>query len=227
MLALDCSAAACSAALTEDGRLIAHRFVAMERGQAEAIIPMARSVVGGSGEGFRGLDGVAVTVGPGAFTGIRIGLAAARGIALAAGVALWSVTSFEAVAHGTPAAERVGRAIVVVLDTKRSDLYVQVFTERLEPFSAPAIRAAAALPGWLLPGPLLIAGDAAESVRLVLAAAGRDARSASGRNLPDAIHVAEAARRSIGAAAAGRDPRPLYLRSPEVSTASASVRNRP
>ena len=86
ILAFDTATSACSAALWEDGRVGARRFETMTRGHAEALVPMIADVMDEAGTNFPRLDLIAVTVGPGAFTGLRIGLAAARGMALAAAV---------------------------------------------------------------------------------------------------------------------------------------------
>src|SRR5262245_36705535 len=107
ILALDCSGAACSAALWRQGVLAAHRYRAMTRGHAEALMPMLAETVAQAGETFHSLTAMAVTVGPGAFTGIRVGLAAARGIGLAAAIPVVGVTTFAAVAEAIPEAERV------------------------------------------------------------------------------------------------------------------------
>ena len=109
LLALDTATAACSVALWRDGAVLARRFEAMLRGQSEALMPMVGAVLAEAGCGFKDLDAIAVTVGPGAFTGLRIGLAAARGMALAAELPLIGVTTLEAVVHGVPPS-RIGRA---------------------------------------------------------------------------------------------------------------------
>jgi tRNA threonylcarbamoyl adenosine modification protein YeaZ len=113
VLGLDATGSACSAALLRDDRALAHRFAAMERGQAEALVPMIASVLAEAALPVAALDLIAVTVGPGAFTGVRIGLAAARGLALASGVPALGVTSFAAVAAAVAPAIRRGRHLVV------------------------------------------------------------------------------------------------------------------
>ncbi len=102
VLALDTSMAACSAAvLTRDaasGRA-ARRFERLERGHAEAIVPMIQQVMAEAGAEYGELDRIAVTVGPGTFTGVRIGVATARGLALATGAPLLGVTSHAVMAR--------------------------------------------------------------------------------------------------------------------------------
>jgi len=78
LLAFDTATACCSAAVWHDGRILAVREDAMERGHAEALAPMIEDAMREAGIAFAALDGIAVTVGPGAFTGLRIGLSMAR-----------------------------------------------------------------------------------------------------------------------------------------------------
>ena len=96
-------------------------------GQAEALLPLIDDVVREAGLTASGLDIVAVTTGPGSFTGIRVGIAAALGIALAADLPLIGVTSFEAVVETVPSEARAGRHLLVALESRRADLYVQFF----------------------------------------------------------------------------------------------------
>ena len=97
VLALDAAGGACSAALLSGGRVAAHRWAEMEHGQAEALIPMVQAVMAEAGVRYDALDLMAVTVGPGSYTGVRVGLAAARALASAADKPLSGVSSFDAV----------------------------------------------------------------------------------------------------------------------------------
>jgi tRNA threonylcarbamoyl adenosine modification protein YeaZ len=98
LLALDTTLASCSAALWADGQIVASERQLMERGHAEAIAPIVTRVMDKAGLGYGDLTAIAVTTGPGTFTGIRIGLALAKGLALASGVKLIGLTSLQAVA---------------------------------------------------------------------------------------------------------------------------------
>src|SRR5215467_10709212 len=97
VLAFDCSGASCSAAVLIDDRPAAQRFAPMERGHAETLLPMIETVLREAGLTPAMLDLLAVTVGPGSFTGLRIGLAAGRGLALARALPAIGVPSFDAV----------------------------------------------------------------------------------------------------------------------------------
>lgn len=218
VLGLDSATGACSVAWWRDDRIVARRFAVMARGQSEALVTMAAAVATeaepSAPRPFDRLDLIAVTVGPGAFTGLRIGLAAAQGLALATGAALVGVTTLEAVAAGLAPARRA-RHIAVALDTKRQDIYWQVFDVRLVPVTQPAAAAADAIARALAGyGGVTLLGDAA--VRIDVAAL--DVVRADGPGLPDAADVA-----ALAARGAGGPPTPLYLRPPDVTIASGSA----
>lgn len=212
VLGLDTATSGCSVALWDEGRITARRAEPMARGQAEALVPMADAVLADAGLSYGELDRLAVTVGPGAFTGLRIALAAARGFALAAGLPVIGVTTFDAVARGLPVAERDGRRVLVSIDSRRAEPFLQLFDEALRPLGEPALLMPSAVPDWLPAGPLLVAGDGAALLRPVLE--GRpDTVFAAGPGIPDAAVVA-----ALGAERdAGLPPQPLYLRPPDVT----------
>ena len=138
LLAIDTATTACSAALFAGGRIVAERDAAMDRGHAEALMPMVAEVLAASlsvcPRGVADLDLIAVTIGPGAFTGVRIGLAAAGAMAAAAGIPAVGLTTLEVVAAAQPP---MGRPLLVALDAKRADVYCQLFDPALMPMTAP------------------------------------------------------------------------------------------
>jgi tRNA threonylcarbamoyladenosine biosynthesis protein TsaB len=217
LLALDSAGAACSVALWCEGEIRARRFEVMTRGQSERLVPMVEAVMAEAGVAYEALDAIAVTRGPGGFTGVRIGLATARALALACARPVIGVSNFEAVAAAVPEAERRGRTLAVLIDAKRRDLYAQAFTAELAAIAAPRAIAPEALHGYLPPGALILAGDAVAPGRAALQAVGRDLRVASCDGFADAARVAMlAAARPLPAPGAA-PPRPLYLRGPDVS----------
>ena len=140
VLALDSTHDACSAAVVSlEGETVAAVVREMERGQAEALIPVVCEVMKSANAGFGDLAYIAVTVGPGSFTGVRVGLAAARGLALAAGLPMVGVSVCDAAAfdfYNKFPEEK--RTLCVVLETKRDDFYVRFFKDGL-PVSEPAV----------------------------------------------------------------------------------------
>jgi tRNA threonylcarbamoyladenosine biosynthesis protein TsaB len=121
ILGFDTSAAHCAAALLSGDRVIVSRVEPMEKGQAERLMPMLEEVLAEGGVGWRDLDALAVCTGPGNFTGVRIAVAAARGLALGLGVPAVGVTVFEARAAGLPL------PLTVIEDARRGEVYVQRF----------------------------------------------------------------------------------------------------
>ena len=120
ILAFDTSAAHCAAALLVGDRVIL-RHEAMDKGQAERLMPLLEEVLAEGGLEWRDLKALAVGTGPGNFTGVRIAVAAARGLALGLGIPAVGVTRLEALAHGLP------RPLTVVEDARRGEVYVQLF----------------------------------------------------------------------------------------------------
>jgi tRNA threonylcarbamoyladenosine biosynthesis protein TsaB len=216
ILAFDSSGAACSAALWTRGRIAARRLEPMSRGQAERLMPMILAVMDDAGCAFADLTDIAVTVGPGSFTGIRVALAAARGLALAGKLPVAGITTFDAVLESLPEAEAAGRAFAIVIDSKRGDLFVQFYDRDRRPIGGPAILAPASVLG-LAPGtPLILAGDGAGLVRPLLPA-GADVRFAAAAPVDAASLAALAARRG---AREWLPPAPLYLRAADVTIAA-------
>jgi tRNA threonylcarbamoyladenosine biosynthesis protein TsaB len=209
LLALDAALAACSAALWRDGAVVARRLEQPGRGHAERLMLMVEEVMAEGGLAYGALDALAVTVGPGTFTGVRIGLATARGLALALGRPLAGVTTCEAIA----CAVEPGGPFAVVLGAGREHLYVQAFAADGLPAGEPALLARAEAEGALAPG-LRLAGDAAEG--LVAAHPARGWRAVPPA-LPDAARIAGlvAGRRAAGMAWPEGPPAPLYLRPPD------------
>jgi tRNA threonylcarbamoyladenosine biosynthesis protein TsaB len=144
ILAFDTSAAHCAAALLSGHRVLARRDEAMGRGQAERLLPMLEEMLTEAGVGWADLDGLAVCTGPGNFTGLRLGVAAARGLALALDIPAVGVTRFEALA------DRPGPVVVEVEDGRRH--FAQGFRDGAA-LGPPTDAALPRLPGALRLGP--------------------------------------------------------------------------
>jgi tRNA threonylcarbamoyladenosine biosynthesis protein TsaB len=201
MLALDTAGSACSVAACIDAGTVAARHEQLGVGQAERIVPMLAEVIDEAGWSWAGVELIVPTLGPGTFTGIRAGLAAARGLALAADRPALGVSSLEAMAA---AAEAPGPLLCLLRGRGET-----VFAQRFAADGAPAGPAAALpLPEALA---LAVAGD-----RIVvdrpLAIVGEAIRVEI-----DAAAAARAARRRLAsgeAPVAGHALHPLYLRDP-------------
>lgn len=221
ILALDAAGAACSAALLVDGEVVARRWEEMARGHAEALMPMAVEVVGETG--FEALDLVAVTTGPGAYTGLRIAIAAARGLGLAVDVPVGGVESFDVHRRMARDAGTAG-PLAVVLETKRNDFYVQLFAADDRRLGEPLVEAGPTVEAHLagIESKLALVGDAAD--RLLDSAPGL--MGLAGRIVLQQADAAAAAvlagERYEGAdLSALAPPRPLYLRPPDTTPPSA------
>lgn len=227
VLAIDSAGAACSVAIAAGERILAAQRRAMMHGHGEALLPMIDRAMHEARLDAGALDLVATTVGPGGFTGIRVGLAAARGIALASGAELVGITGFEAVAAAL-APDEDFRALLVALESRRTDLYIQLFNPQREPIGAPMAAAAESL-GEIVArtigaAPLSLAGDAAARAA---AALDRPARRFLRDTAPDAIGVARAVRHRWQPNRPAEPVRPLYLRPPDVTLPARPSHPRP
>jgi tRNA threonylcarbamoyladenosine biosynthesis protein TsaB len=121
ILAFDTSAAHCAAALLCGERVIL-RDEQMAKGQAERLMPLLEEMLAEADIGWADLCAIGVGKGPGNFTGVRISVAAARGLALALGIPAIGVSALEAMALGA------ARPVTVMIDARRDEVYVQNFT---------------------------------------------------------------------------------------------------
>ncbi len=124
-LAFDTSAAHCAAALLSGGEIRAHRRLEMSRGQAESLFPLLEDICREAGVTLQDLDAIGVGIGPGNFTGIRISVSAARGLALSLGIPAIGVSMFE-VLYAAQGAHQIGAQLVSVA-APRGQVYLQAF----------------------------------------------------------------------------------------------------
>ncbi len=188
-------------------------------GQAEKLLPMVDSVMRRVGFSASALDMIGVTVGPGSFTGIRIGLATARGIAHASHAQVIGVTGFEAVVAGLAGSSLGVGFILIALESRRADLYVQLFDRARVALEGPTAITPAVLYERLNDiigaAPLLIAGDAAQRAASNLSQ--RPDTMVASESAPDAAGVLRAALRRWPLDTQSAKPVPFYLRPPDVS----------
>jgi tRNA threonylcarbamoyladenosine biosynthesis protein TsaB len=209
VLAVDTTFGACSAAVVAGERVLASRWVAMARGHAEALAPMVEAVMRDAGLTFAELALLAVTTGPGSFTGQRVGLAFMRGLKVALGKPLAGVTSLAAMAHQARAESGLGIA-AAVHDAKRGEVYLE--TTAGHPAQIHGIPDAIALLSHF--PSLALAGTAAPLIAPSLPSAHVVPILA-----PDAVWVARLARAAEDLAT----PRPLYLRPPDAKLPGAKL----
>jgi tRNA threonylcarbamoyladenosine biosynthesis protein TsaB len=222
LLAIETAGSGCSAAVLCGRETLAAECRVLRHGHAEALLPMIERVARAACVAPGELEIIAAATGPGGFTGIRAGLAAAQGIALAAGARLVGVTSFAAVAAAVRerAVADAAAVLLIALDSRRDDLCVQLFagdcaTALAEPAALPPDRLASHVAGLIGGARLLIAGDRTGPAADAL---GRE-RSVVlvPDSAPDALGVAAAALFALEAGAADMPARPLYLRPPDVT----------
>jgi tRNA threonylcarbamoyl adenosine modification protein YeaZ len=220
VLAIDTALGACSAAVldTQRGAIIASETIVMARGHAEAVMPLIARVMDAAEIEFAELDRIAVTAGPGSFTGLRVGISAARGIALAAqkpAIGLSTLSSFAA----PHIAANDSTPVVAVIDARHDNVYLQVFGAGgrtiVPPRVAPmreALRAA-------MTGPARIVGTAAA---LLVAAWPRSEPPPLLVEQHGAPDIGWVARLGAAAAEANGPPKPIYLKAPDAQPQDAS-----
>jgi tRNA threonylcarbamoyladenosine biosynthesis protein TsaB len=202
VLALDTCLSACSVAVSDGARVLAHAREVMARGHQERLAPMAQAVMAQAGLPFSAIERIAATVGPGSFTGLRVGVAFAKGLASALGVPTVGIGTLEALA-----AEAQG-LVFAAIDARRGQVYCQAFEDGhalMAPDALPAETAAARLAEIAMGRPLTLAGSGASLFADLVPTA---------RLLP--LDGADA--RRVATLAADRAPGPLiplYLRAPD------------
>jgi len=204
ILALDTCVDACSVAVWADGRALAAISEPMQRGHQERLAPMVVEALAAAGLNPSQIDRIAVTTGPGSFTGLRVGLAFAKGLALALDRPCVGIGALEALALSA------GDGFVAAcLDARRGRVYLQVFIDGravMAPDVLDTEVAAARIAELWTGGPARLVGSGAPLIAQVLPGASVEALAT-----PNAGVLARlAATREAGPA-----PRPLYLRAPD------------
>ena len=216
LLALESSARAASCAVLEDGAPLASAWQATGLTHSRTLLPMAEDMLQNSGLTWGDMDAIAVAAGPGSFTGLRIGVAAVKGLAWAAEKPCVPVSTLEAMAW--PLAHLEG-VTVCAMDARRQQIYNAVFRSgggeliRLREDRAVSLEEAAADLADL-PGPLTIVGDGARLCCDFLTQRGISCRLAPAHLLlQSAVGVGMAASRSWpGGAVSAQELAPVYLR---------------
>lgn len=219
LLGIDTALNACSVAIVEDGAVLVRVVSPGGKGNAERLLPVLERARQQADIALSALDGIAATVGPGSFTGIRTALATARALGLALGKPVWGITTTEVLAE---AAAEPGRATVAAIDARRGEVYLQAFAAaetgqgkgRLgEALTDPMLLPIAAAVTRLPQGPLTLVGSGAALLQAAIAGR-KDVTMSSALPDPDPALVAQLALRRPPPP---RPPAPLYIRPPDAA----------
>ncbi len=213
VLAIDTALTACSVAVldAESDSIVAGDSLLMERGHAEALIPIVEQVMADAGLDFPALGRIAVTVGPGSFTGLRVGLSAARGFGLTARRPVVGVTTLAALAAPFLAMDD-SLPVVSAIDARHGHVFLQMFGAGGRTLIAPRIMAAKDAARSAAIGAIRLVGSGAALVAEAWPPGETAPFSVDVQPAPDVAWVAR-----LGAVAdpARAEPRPLYLRAPD------------
>jgi len=200
-LAIDTAANFCSACVWDGRRVLGAEERDIGRGHAEQLVGTVEKALAEAGREFPDIGRIAVAVGPGSFTGIRVGVAAARGFGLALGVPVAGVTTLEALA--ADACMQADGAFAVAIHGGRGQIFLQSFSAGGEPLSEPGAVAAEDAAAAISPSTQFLAGNAAAEIAAVL---GRPVKAGIDRATGAIETIARLGESSL------RPPVPLYLR---------------
>ena len=225
VLAFDTCLGACSVAVRKVSArgevLLREEYEERTTGHAEALMPMMQRVMEGAGLAFPAIDRIAVTEGPGSFTGVRIGVSTARGLAVALGRPIVAITSLMAMALRADhllGGKRGARVLAVCVDARKGQLYVQLFGENGgDALCAPLLVTPQELLAHLAGRPFLAVGSGAAALMAASATGAGDI----------ALPALEPHARTLALLAPGLPVRPklspLYMRPPDAKPASPAA----
>jgi tRNA threonylcarbamoyl adenosine modification protein YeaZ len=213
VLAIDTALGQCAAAVIDAAadEPVAVEAMAMERGHAEALLPLLDRVMSRIDGGFASLDRVAVTIGPGSFTGLRVGISAARAVALATGVPAVGVTTLSAL-MAPLIQDGPARLTVAAIDARGGRVFAQGIGPSGRLVISPAVMTVRDVVRSLGSGSVTLVGSGAAAVAQEARAVGIDSVLPENARLPD---IAWVARIGMAADPAEALPKPLYLASPD------------
>jgi tRNA threonylcarbamoyladenosine biosynthesis protein TsaB len=220
VFAIDTALESCSAAVldTELDQIVAREEVAMARGHAEALMLLVARVRDAAGIDFKSIDRFAVTTGPGSFTGLRVGIAAARGLGLAANKPVVGLSTLAAFAAPMIAADDT-LPVVVAIDARHGHVYLQVFAGGGRTFVTPRVLPLAEALQLSRGGAPRIVGNAANMLAGLWPDTDRPPTSVDAQPAPNIEWVARLGAKAIENAS---PPKPLYLRPPDAQPQHAA-----
>jgi tRNA threonylcarbamoyladenosine biosynthesis protein TsaB len=220
ILALDTAMNGCGACVYDGaGDRAFVQSEAMTRGQSERLMPMIEELMGQAGLSYKNLQAIAVTVGPGAFTGLRIGLSTARALGLALERPVFGVTTLQVLAWQFTAQQKPDAPLVVLVESKREDFYMQAFDAQARPASQAMAAPAEEIVAMVMQTPCIFTGDAVGRFRALLTPAQTKGHIFDESiSLPDPALIARQLRvQGAEAGAFTRDLQPVYLRGADVT----------
>jgi tRNA threonylcarbamoyl adenosine modification protein YeaZ len=206
LLAIDCAADLCAACVhdAEAGTELGRQVIDLGKGHAEHLMAVIGAALTAAGIGYRDLGAIAVSIGPGSFTGLRVGVSTARGLALALKIPAIGVTTLEALA-AEAAVAFPGRAVLAALDAGREEIHAALFDRALVLTYGPAVATLSQAAAMAIEAGAVLAGTAAPQVA---AAVGSDIDIGPVAATADIATYA----RLAAAREPGDKPKPLYLR---------------
>lgn len=214
LLAIDTATGACSVAVSDGEEIVARLYQEMRRGQSEHLIGMIEAAMAESGVGFPELDSIVVTRGPGAFTGLRIGLATARAIGLACGKPVFGLTTTEVIAAGVQRGEDNPSFVLAAVDGRRAEPYVQMFAPDGTACSDIIAATPDSIAEVLAEAPFILAGDGCDKAEPMLPRLPLRRIDV----MPDAAEMALLAHRQRTSGIDLSPADPLYIRPPDAVT---------
>ena len=201
ILSLDCAGSGCGVCVWRDGEVLSEQTASMERGQDQRLMPMIMDVMKQAGVEFEQLDRIAVTNGPGSFTGIRIGLAAARGLGLASGKPVIGIDRFSIFRDQH---KRSNQNHLVIINSRRKELYCRYYPNTGIPEIAAMMTPEEITAYVENEGEVIISGDVSSEMF----------KNYQHINTPEHVVCAKIAA-IANPSAVENLPRPLYIRAPD------------
>ncbi|MCU0434512.1 MAG: tRNA (adenosine(37)-N6)-threonylcarbamoyltransferase complex dimerization subunit type 1 TsaB [Bacteroidia bacterium] len=198
ILHIETATGVCAAALSDGSKLLARRTVNEANVHAEKLTLFCEEIMRETGVQFSQLNAVCVSKGPGSYTGLRIGVSAAKGFCYALNIPLLAVNTLEALAYGMKAEAEPGTLLCPMLDARRMEVYYAVYNDKLEEVqpTEPLVVEENSFAALLEKQPVLFAGDGMPKCRTILEAY-TNARFST--VLPAAEHLIEPALKKLAA----------------------------
>ncbi len=220
ILAIDTALDYCSVGIKLSDGTFHRNSEPLQRGHSEVLVPKIQQLLRQANISFKDLGLITVSIGPGSFTGLRVGIATAKGIALAAKLPLVGVSTFEILAYEAIKQQPTAKNILVAFSARREDIYCQLYDQQLQPIKEPSSLMLGQLPEYVSTTTVVVVGNRSIDVSNEL----KDATAIPAIQAPDVALMCELAQNKI---ASGQttgelaDCKPFYLRPPSVMIKNA------